>query len=539
MEHIGENVFASPMQKTSLVNEKVIIDIQEGNDEINTYTFSGIITDVQVELDRGDHGFLHIYAASPTIELERGKMLQTFSDTDLSRIVDEVATDAHFKIVKDPKHTADLKFSMQYKETDFQYLRRLARMYGEMLHYSGEALMFGKYTPRPAVKVTYGHDLIEVKLGTKLIANTFSQYYHTADFEKSPYEHPLSKPGTFAGDANAQATRMNLLRKPDMPVDVPVWDEGGLQELTGMRKERNYTDMFHVTGRTNVYRVRIGGMLEIDFHGKMLVEDRPGTLRVIRVKHVFDANERYYNEFDAVPAEFDRIPCPDMDFPVASALPAKVVANEDPDGLGKVQVKFDFDKRDCDYWLPVMMPEAGGPQNRGYIFVPEVNDKVLISFFDGNPEFPFVMGSMFHGKNGKGIGGGAGNHIKSMRDKSGSEVVLNTQDGSAAIKDKNGSDSKIKLDGSKNITIDADTSITINIGKGQCIFKIDKEGVATVDTKNMFKVTVGGSTLTMTPNDVSIKTKSTMIEAGTNSISGTNHITGGDTKIDGGNVFVN
>jgi hypothetical protein len=149
------------------------------------------------------------------------------------------------------------------------------------------------------------------------------------------------------------------------------------------------------------------------------------------------------------------------------------------------------------------------------------------------------MGSMFHGKNGKGIGGGAGNHIKSMRDKSGSEVVLNTQDGSATIKDKNGSDSTIKLDGSKNITIDADTSITINIGKGQCIFKMDKEGVATVDTKNMFKVTVGGSTLTMTPNDVSIKTKSTAIEAGTNLISGKNHITGGDTKIDGGNVFVN
>jgi uncharacterized protein involved in type VI secretion and phage assembly len=213
-------------------------------------------------------------------------------------------------------------------------------------------------------------------------------------------------------------------------------------------------------------------------------------MRVIRVKHVFDANERYYNEFDAVSVAFGRIPCPDIDIPPASALPARVVANEDPDGLGKVQVKFDFDEHDCRYWLPMMMPEAGGPENRGYIFVPEVDDKVLVSFFNGNPEFPFVMGSMFHGKNGKGIGGGAGNHIKSMRDKAGSEVVLNTQDGSTTVKDKNGSDSTIKLDGSKNISVKAGKTANVNVGESQSVLKMDKDGIIclTANTKIMLKV---------------------------------------------------
>ncbi|GHS94654.1 hypothetical protein FACS1894207_3240 [Bacteroidia bacterium] len=540
MEQMGETVLSSPMQRTSLINEKIQIDIQEGDDAGNAYGFIGLITDVQIELDKGDHGWMHIYAASPTVELERGKMLQTYSETYLSSIVGEVTKGLlNLKMTNQPKYANPIKFSMQYKETDWQYLKRLAWMYGEKFFFSGDSLVFGEHRTLPTVKLTYDLDLKEVRICTKLIANTFQQYYHTIDNEKSPYEHPLSEAGTFAGSANAQAAKLNMSKKPDMPLDVPVFDEGGLQEITKMRKERNYTDMYHVTGRTKVYRVRIGGLLEVNFHGKIKVDDNLGTLRVIRVRHVFSEKGEYYNEFDAVPEKFNRIPFPDIDIPVAHAIPAIVIANEDPDGLGKVQVRFDFEDKFCEYYMPIMMPEAGGPQNRGYIFVPEVNDKVLVSFFEGNPEFPFVMGSMFHGKNGKGIGGGAGNHIKSMRDKSGSEVVLNDKDGSATIKDKAGSDSSIKLDGSKNITIDADSSITINIGKGQCIFKMDKSGVATIDANNQFKVTVGGSVLTMTPSDISIKTQSTTISADKNLVSGTNHITGGDTKIDGGDVFIN
>jgi uncharacterized protein involved in type VI secretion and phage assembly len=183
----------------------------------------------------------------------------------------------------------------------------------------------------------------------------------------------------------------------------------------------------------------------------------------------------------------------------------------------------------------MMMPEAGGPENRGYIFVPEVDDKVLVSFFDGNPEFPFIMGSMFHGKNGKGIGGGAGNHIKSMRDKSGSEVVLNTQDGSATIKDKNGSDSKMTFDGGKKIRIEADDEITIDIGKGQTILKMNKDGIATIDAKKQFKVTVGDSEFDMTTDHIKIDTSKKVDIGANNNI----HIQSKDTTLDGGKVKIN
>jgi uncharacterized protein involved in type VI secretion and phage assembly len=126
----------------------------------------------------------------------------------------------------------------------------------------------------------------------------------------------------------------------------------------------------------------------------------------------------------------------------------------------------------------MMMPEAGGPENRGYIFVPEVDDKVLVSFFDGNPEFPFIMGSMFHGKNGKGIGGGAGNHIKSMRDKSGTEVVLNDKDGSAKIFSPKGN-STVFLDGKGNVSISTPETVSITCKD----FKVNTSNSVAIDSK--------------------------------------------------------
>jgi uncharacterized protein involved in type VI secretion and phage assembly len=246
--------------------------------------------------------------------------------------------------------------------------------------------------------------------------------------------------------------------------------------------------MFHVTGQTKLYKVRIGGLLEVDFNNKMKVDDSLGTLKVIRVKHVFDELGHYHNEFDAVPSKFNRIPSPDIDFPIAHAIPATVTDNEDPDGLGKIQVKFDFDKGYCDFWMPLLKPEAGGnPENRGFLFIPEKDDMVLVSFFESNPEFPFILGSMAHGKNATGQGGGKGNHIKSIRDKSGSEIVFNDKDGSITIKDKSGSDSVISFDGKQNIVVSTDKSITLVTGDSCLSMKSD----GTIDLSGK-KITIFG-----------------------------------------------
>jgi uncharacterized protein involved in type VI secretion and phage assembly len=68
-----------------------------------------------------------------------------------------------------------------------------------------------------------------------------------------------------------------------------------------------------------------------------------------------------------------------------------------------------------------------GPASRGFSFIPEVSDSVLVSFLDGQQlSQPVIIGSMFHGANAASLGGGKGNHIKSILTRSGHTIEFIT-----------------------------------------------------------------------------------------------------------------
>lgn len=71
-----------------------------------------------------------------------------------------------------------------------------------------------------------------------------------------------------------------------------------------------------------------------------------------------------------------------------SIYPAKVTDNQDPKGLGRVKILCDSVGQTSppDVWvLPAM---AGAGNKRGMFFVPEKDDTVFISFFEGDPNKP-------------------------------------------------------------------------------------------------------------------------------------------------------
>jgi len=78
---------------------------------------------------------------------------------------------------------------------------------------------------------------------------------------------------------------------------------------------------------------------------------------------------------------------------------AKVVSVNDPEGLSRVQVRlvsFDgADAQDLPIWARVAMPFAGN--NRGAFFIPDVDDEVLVSFVNGDPRQPIVIGGLWNG----------------------------------------------------------------------------------------------------------------------------------------------
>jgi len=86
--------------------------------------------------------------------------------------------------------------------------------------------------------------------------------------------------------------------------------------------------------------------------------------------------------------------------PVSGQMPglveAIVVDNRDPDGLGRVKVKFPLlpDMPES-FWARLVMPMAG--RERGWMTIPEIEDEVLVAFMHGDINHAIVVGSLYNG----------------------------------------------------------------------------------------------------------------------------------------------
>jgi len=154
-----------------------------------------------------------------------------------------------------------------------------------------------------------------------------------------------------------------------------------------------------------------------------------------------------------------------------------VTNNQDPDGMGRVKVKFpwlsDVDESD---WARVAAPMAG--KQRGVYFLPEVDDEVLVAFEHGNVRFPYVVGALWNGKDAPPATNSDGkNNVRIIQSRSGHVVKLNDEDGKETIEiiDKSQKNS-IVIDTAKNtITVTTDKDITFSATKGT--IKLDAQNV--------------------------------------------------------------
>lgn len=163
-----------------------------------------------------------------------------------------------------------------------------------------------------------------------------------------------------------------------------------------------------------------------------------------------------------------------------------VTNNKDPEGLGRVKVKFpwlsDADESD---WARVAAPMAGN--DRGAYFLPEVDDEVLVAFEHGDARSPYIVGTLWNGKDAPPAKNDDGkNNLRLIKSRSGHTIKLNDEDGKETIEilDKTKRNS-IVIDTSENtITITSEKDITLSASKGA--IKLDAQKIelkSSADTK--------------------------------------------------------
>jgi uncharacterized protein involved in type VI secretion and phage assembly len=110
-----------------------------------------------------------------------------------------------------------------------------------------------------------------------------------------------------------------------------------------------------------------------------------------------------------------------------------VTNNRDPDGLGRVKVRFPWLSDEVEsQWARIVTPMAG--PGRGLYTLPELDDEVLVAFERGRVEFPFILGALWNGRDKPPESNGDGkNNRRVIKSRSGHAIVLDDTNGREQI----------------------------------------------------------------------------------------------------------
>ncbi len=192
--------------------------------------------------------------------------------------------------------------------------------------------------------------------------------------------------------------------------------------------------------------------------------------------------------------------------------PALVADIKDPDGLGRVKITLPWspDTGGARYeaWARVATLMAG--PNRGSWFIPDPDDEVLVAFEGGDPCFPYVVGSLWNGrdKSSESMDGAGKNYIKALRSRNGVKITLDDSDGRETL--------TLETPGGQKVTLkDGPGAIELVDSNGNSV-KLETSGVTITAAA---KLTINASTVTISAGSITAN-------AGTATFSGAVQVAG-------------
>lgn len=434
--------------------------------------FYGLITDIDAGGFDGNQGYVVLEGGSPTLLLDRDPAMDCYVEQSLNTIVSDVTdkSGVEVSLSNNPKYGDIIPYVARYKETSYGFLSRLLRSYGEWFYYDGQKLLVGNPEVTVESRVAYDIDLTEVTLNASIRDLNNSVY----DFDPVENEFHYDYGGTPEG-ATLCSKAAEKCSKPFYPTEAtlpsvrPVHSGKDIENYGDTEFHRNYSQLSQIKARSRNCAIRLGELVVArvpkTLPGVTLTD--LGRYRVTEIIHTVDEDGEYSNTFSGVPGSTPAMPWGDAVMPVAYPEMARVTDQQDPQNLGRVKVQFMWQEMNKgeSYWMRVQSPDAGKSdkveKNRGFVFIPEVGDLVMVGFEQGNPDRPFVMGSIFYKENSGGVTGE--NTLKSITTRSGHTLEFNDDEEGEwgiTVRDINGNTVRLNTK-DKNIEITAPETITL------------------------------------------------------------------------------
>jgi len=350
-----------------------------------------------------------------------------FPKMKVTEIIEQVFKDAGFSSDTDFKFCThgtyeEIKYCVQYRETDFAFVSRLMEQYGIYYffeHQDGQHKMMlaDSYASHSKVK-----DLPRVKYNSQTVAyNRAEQHIHswisdrrfcTGKVELRDYDY--LQPNVLKA---MKDVKENYARSTFEVYDYPGKYDKQMQKMGDLfaqvRLEAKQALDRRRTANGDAPSLFAGGIVTLEKHPTSKENDE---YLVVRASHEYGAQfygsaqggdaPAYHGNYEFLPSKRQFRSLPLTPKPrIHGIQTAKVVAQKgedreeiSTDEHGHIWVQFYWD-REPQKSCPIRVSQSWASKQWGEQFIPRIGMEVVIEFLEGDPDRPLVTGCVYNGDN--------------------------------------------------------------------------------------------------------------------------------------------
>ena len=486
--------------------------------------------------------------------LTRTADCRVFQGKTVTEIFQEVCHQAGFADMDLRAHSDQvLEYCVQYRETDFNFLSRLLEREGIFYFFEhsenkhvmvlasdvGECKSVNGYAsvpfyPAPAQGAPPMRERDHLQTWSfqkSLLPTTFA----SRDYS---FEHPTPVP---AGTSSISRS-YGSFEVYDFPAESEALTSGDIEKIAKLRVQELQVPQLVARGSGDAAGLATGHVFKLTGHPRnsldiqYLITSTSIDLSAAAYHAGAEGGDTQFSiSVEAVDARAPYRPARTTPKPMIHGTQTAAVVGPKGDEIhtdehGRIRVQFHWDRKgklDDKSSCFVRVGQIWAGKNWGAIYIPRIGQEVIVSFLEGDPDRPIVIGSVYNGSNPtpyklpdnktkSGIlsrsstHGTAGNEL-SFEDKNGSEMVYLHAQKDRKIQVENDESHSVEHNRIKDVKNDESTSIgkdrTESVGGNESItIKKDRmesvQGNETISVSKDHSQTIGGNrTLSVTKDE--------------------------------------
>jgi type VI secretion system secreted protein VgrG len=369
-----------------------------GDDGDEMVIFDGIV--LQGRLDYELHGayLVGIRAVTRSYALQLTPEEDYFLKKNLREVAEKVVRQDGLELEFDVNAPMSRMSYVQWEETDFDFIKRIADDQGCFVRPTARGIEIRKGFQDVGHRLCW-HDeygLVKFSLEGSLGQASFEGTRYDPRTMKSQTFRDVKKSPEFFSETATELVEAVSSQSDQLPADRLVFDGRApklemYKELLEKESARSIGSKILGYGQSRDYRLKPGDQVHLEGFSF----DAQGDYGLIKVVHYYDMSNGYRNEITVTPWKdytSAKQPAPKR---INGVVPARVMAHNDLRNMGRIKIQYDWMEGRSTAWARMVTPSAGG--GRGFMFMPEIGDEVLVAFEHGDPERPYIVGALWNG----------------------------------------------------------------------------------------------------------------------------------------------